>query len=220
MLPIFFFCFLLRLSCSEASFSRDHLWRPILWVSVCRMGFVTQDDVMFPMLTVRESLLFAALLRLPNSMTRIQKIQRADTVLKELGLERWLTQTHHFSWWRQHWVVDRFSSCCYCSCCWAKEEEEEEKGCVFFAVECKNYSCEFVYVFWRLLALSSGARTRLLEERLWGVFLEERESAQALGMRFLWILLFCIWMNPLLALILPLLCASWKCCKKCSGTST
>ncbi|KAH9556799.1 hypothetical protein CY35_07G049200 [Sphagnum magellanicum] len=52
------------------------------------MGFVTQDDVMFPMLTVRESLLFAALLRLPNSMTRIQKIQRADTVLKELGLER------------------------------------------------------------------------------------------------------------------------------------
>ncbi|CAK9231345.1 unnamed protein product [Sphagnum troendelagicum] len=53
-----------------------------------RMGFVTQDDVMFPMLTVRESLLFAALLRLPNSMTRIQKIQRADTVLKELGLER------------------------------------------------------------------------------------------------------------------------------------
>jgi ABC-type multidrug transport system ATPase subunit len=52
------------------------------------MGYVTQDDVMFPMLTVRESLLFAALLRLPNSMTRIQKIQRADTVLKELGLER------------------------------------------------------------------------------------------------------------------------------------
>ncbi len=174
------------------------------------MGFVTQDDVMFPMLTVRESLLFAALLRLPNSMTRIQKIQRADTVLKELGLERWLTQTHHFSWWKQHWVVDRFSSCC--CCCWAKQEQEE--GGVFLGVAYKNSSREFMHVFWRLLTLSSGVRTLLLEGRLWGVFLEERESAQALGMRFLWILLFCTWMNPLLALILPPLCASWKCCKK------
>ncbi len=88
MSPTLFFCFVLGLSCPEASFSRGHLWGPILWVFVCRMGFVTQDDVMFPMLTVRESLLFAALLRLPNSMNRIQKIQRADTVLKDLGLER------------------------------------------------------------------------------------------------------------------------------------
>jgi hypothetical protein len=93
-------------------------------------------------------------LRLPNSMTRIQKIQRADTVLKELGLERWLTQTHHFSWWRQHWVVDRFSSCC--CCCWAKEEEEEEEEeeggvfscCCLLELFTWMNSCMFSSVFW------------------------------------------------------------------------
>ena len=58
---------------------------------MCRMGFVTQDDVLFPTLTVRESLVFAALLRLPNSMSQVQKVQRADNVLQELGLERYLT---------------------------------------------------------------------------------------------------------------------------------
>lgn len=42
---------------------------------------------------VRESLVFAALLRLPNSMSQAQKIQRADDVLQELGLERY-----------QHWL--------------------------------------------------------------------------------------------------------------------
>ncbi|XP_024388362.1 ABC transporter G family member 26 [Physcomitrium patens] len=53
-----------------------------------RMGFVTQDDVLFPTLTVRETLVFAALLRLPSCMSQLQKIQRADTVLIDLGLER------------------------------------------------------------------------------------------------------------------------------------
>ncbi|KAG0624484.1 hypothetical protein M758_3G251200 [Ceratodon purpureus] len=53
-----------------------------------RMGFVTQDDVLFPTLTVRESLVFAALLRLPNSLSQVQKVQRADNVILELGLER------------------------------------------------------------------------------------------------------------------------------------
>eukprot|EP01018_Ginkgo_biloba_P037625 Gb_00289 [translate_table: standard] len=53
-----------------------------------RIGFVTQDDVLFPQLTVQESLVFAALLRLPNTMSRQQKILRAETVLADLGLER------------------------------------------------------------------------------------------------------------------------------------
>lgn len=52
---------------------------------------MTQDDVLFPTLTVRETLVFAALLRLPNSMSSVQKVQRADDVLQELGLERYLT---------------------------------------------------------------------------------------------------------------------------------
>jgi ABC-type multidrug transport system ATPase subunit len=53
-----------------------------------RMGFVTQDDVLFPNLTVRETLMYAALLRLPNSLTRSQKIKRAEDAIIELGLER------------------------------------------------------------------------------------------------------------------------------------
>lgn len=54
-----------------------------------RMGFVTQDDVLYAHLTVRETLVYAALLRLPTaSFTRAQKVARADEAIVELGLER------------------------------------------------------------------------------------------------------------------------------------
>ncbi|CAL9096005.1 unnamed protein product [Musa acuminata var. zebrina] len=53
-----------------------------------RMGFVAQDDVLFAHLTVRETLTYAALLRLPRTMTREQKEDRAMNAIYELGLER------------------------------------------------------------------------------------------------------------------------------------
>ncbi|XP_074572659.1 ABC transporter G family member 22-like isoform X2 [Curcuma longa] len=53
-----------------------------------RIGFVTQDDVIFAHLTVRETLTYAALLRLPKTMTRQQKEERAMNVITELGLQR------------------------------------------------------------------------------------------------------------------------------------
>ncbi|XP_027173135.1 ABC transporter G family member 22 isoform X2 [Coffea eugenioides] len=53
-----------------------------------RIGFVTQDDVLFPHLTVKETLTFAAQLRLPSILTKQQKEQRAVDVIYELGLER------------------------------------------------------------------------------------------------------------------------------------
>ncbi|KAL7249044.1 hypothetical protein ACSBR1_011246 [Camellia fascicularis] len=53
-----------------------------------RIGFVTQDDVLFPQLTVEETLLFSAFLRLPSSMSRRQKYERVEMIIKELGLER------------------------------------------------------------------------------------------------------------------------------------
>ncbi|KAG6505904.1 ABC transporter G family member 22-like [Zingiber officinale] len=53
-----------------------------------RIGFVTQDDVLFAHLTVRETLTYAALLRLPKTMTRRQKEERAMNVITELGLQR------------------------------------------------------------------------------------------------------------------------------------
>ncbi|KAA8527088.1 hypothetical protein F0562_008683 [Nyssa sinensis] len=53
-----------------------------------RIGFVTQDDVLFPQLTVEETLVFAAFLRLPSSMSPRQKYERVEMIVKELGLER------------------------------------------------------------------------------------------------------------------------------------
>ncbi|CAH8334738.1 unnamed protein product [Eruca vesicaria subsp. sativa] len=53
-----------------------------------RTGFVAQDDLLYPHLTVRETLVFVALLRLPRSLTRADKIKAAESVMSELGLEK------------------------------------------------------------------------------------------------------------------------------------
>lgn len=47
-----------------------------------------QNDVLLANLTVRETLTFAALLRLPKSFTREQKLQRVEHVIDELGLRK------------------------------------------------------------------------------------------------------------------------------------
>ncbi|KAI4322908.1 hypothetical protein L6164_022558 [Bauhinia variegata] len=51
-------------------------------------GFVTQDDVLYPHLTVLETLVFTALLRLSNSFTKEEKILHAEAVIKQLGLTK------------------------------------------------------------------------------------------------------------------------------------
>ncbi|KAL5539617.1 hypothetical protein UlMin_042303 [Ulmus minor] len=53
-----------------------------------RTGFVAQNDVLYPHLTVTETLLFTALLRLPNSLTWEEKAQHVEHVIAELGLSR------------------------------------------------------------------------------------------------------------------------------------
>ncbi|KAJ4830670.1 ABC transporter G member 26 [Turnera subulata] len=53
-----------------------------------RIGFVTQEDVLLPQLTVEETLVFAAFLRLPGFMSPQQKYARVELIIKELGLER------------------------------------------------------------------------------------------------------------------------------------
>jgi len=53
-----------------------------------RTGFVAQDDVLYPHLTVTETLVFTALLRLPNSLSRDEKVQHVERVITELGLTR------------------------------------------------------------------------------------------------------------------------------------
>lgn len=53
-----------------------------------KIGFVTQDDTFFAHLTVRETLMYAAILRLPRNLSRAEKIKRADDTIIDLGLER------------------------------------------------------------------------------------------------------------------------------------
>lgn len=59
-----------------------------------RIGFVTQDDVLFPQLTVEETLVFAAFLRLPARMSKQQKRDRVDAIIAELNLERLLDRSN------------------------------------------------------------------------------------------------------------------------------
>lgn len=50
------------------------------------VGFVDQEDTMLPTLTVHETILTSALLRLPRDMTKAAKEQRVTEVEKQLGI--------------------------------------------------------------------------------------------------------------------------------------
>ena len=45
-----------------------------------------QDDLLYEQLTVYETLFFAAMLRLPSTMSNAEKKQRVETVIRALGL--------------------------------------------------------------------------------------------------------------------------------------
>jgi ABC-type glutathione transport system ATPase component len=51
-------------------------------------AYVMQDDLLYPMLTVRETLLFAAEFRLPRSLPADRKRARVDALVDQLGLAR------------------------------------------------------------------------------------------------------------------------------------
>jgi ABC-type multidrug transport system ATPase subunit len=55
------------------------------WKLQC--AYVEQDDILFTNLTVYETLLYSARLRLPSSMETQEKIGRVNTVISQLGLE-------------------------------------------------------------------------------------------------------------------------------------
>ena len=58
---------------------RGNYWRKLI-------GYVEQSDIMHGKLTVRETIMYSALLRLPNSMSRKDKMSRVDAVIAQLGL--------------------------------------------------------------------------------------------------------------------------------------
>lgn len=51
-----------------------------------RIGFVPQQDILPPMLTVHEALFFAARLRLPEHIQDSEKLAHVDDVIEKLGL--------------------------------------------------------------------------------------------------------------------------------------
>ncbi|KAG6540947.1 hypothetical protein Mapa_017668 [Marchantia paleacea] len=61
---------------------------PFVKAMTRRTGLVTQDDILYAHLTVRETLVCAALLRLPRELSRKEKLHRVQDVITELGLER------------------------------------------------------------------------------------------------------------------------------------
>ncbi|KAM7470624.1 hypothetical protein LguiA_008807 [Lonicera macranthoides] len=51
------------------------------------LAYVTQDDTLITTLTVREAVYYSAQLQLPNSMSKSEKKERADTTIREMGLQ-------------------------------------------------------------------------------------------------------------------------------------
>ncbi|KAG0576967.1 hypothetical protein KC19_5G121800 [Ceratodon purpureus] len=49
-------------------------------------AYVTQEDVLLATLTVRESVMYSATLRLPDKTTQDEKIEIVDTTIQEMGL--------------------------------------------------------------------------------------------------------------------------------------
>ena len=50
--------------------------------------YVEQEDMFFENLTVREHLVFHAMLRMNKSVTKLEKLKRVDQVLKDFNLEK------------------------------------------------------------------------------------------------------------------------------------
>jgi ABC-type multidrug transport system ATPase subunit len=51
-------------------------------------AYVMQDDLLYPMLTVKETLMYAAEFRLPCSMSKEKKRKRVEELIEQLGLEK------------------------------------------------------------------------------------------------------------------------------------
>lgn len=60
---------------------------PSIAASSPRVGFVSQQDILPSTLTVEEALLFASRLRLPESISDLEKRNRVEDVMHQLGIE-------------------------------------------------------------------------------------------------------------------------------------
>lgn len=67
-------------------------------------GYVVQDDMYFESITVKETLTFAADLKLPMTMTKEEKRQRVADIIKELDLRMFM-----------HYAIHTLHNLCYCT---------------------------------------------------------------------------------------------------------
>ncbi|KAL8156017.1 ABC transporter G family member 1-like [Apium graveolens] len=51
------------------------------------LAYLTQEDVLICTLTVREAVYYSAMLQLPNSMSKAEKVDRAERTIREMGLQ-------------------------------------------------------------------------------------------------------------------------------------
>ncbi|MQM10697.1 hypothetical protein Taro_043595 [Colocasia esculenta] len=117
-----------------------------------RIGFVAQDDILFPQLTVEETLVFAAFLRLPTDMNRQQKYLRAESILKELGLERLFDKIVYTLQMPPHqgWGRNRERDI------WRREKEGEHRAGRTIITTIHQPSSRMFYMFDKLLLISEG----------------------------------------------------------------
>ncbi|XP_032238636.1 ABC transporter G family member 21 [Nematostella vectensis] len=55
-----------------------------------RIGYVMQEDIFFSHLTLKETLTYSAMLRLPDTLSKAQKLQKVDEIVKILDLSKCL----------------------------------------------------------------------------------------------------------------------------------
>ncbi|KAK0200260.1 P-loop containing nucleoside triphosphate hydrolase protein [Desarmillaria ectypa] len=76
-----------RMRGSNLSVQGERLHNNLTSLSSVSHAYVTQTDSLLPTLTVRETLTYAASLRLPASTSRAQRAQLVDDIILELGLK-------------------------------------------------------------------------------------------------------------------------------------
>lgn len=76
-----------RMKGSRVSTSGRTLFNGTEDISSIKSAYVIQQDILLPTLTVRETLTYAAQLRLPSSVTQAERTQLVEEVVAELGLK-------------------------------------------------------------------------------------------------------------------------------------
>ncbi|KAH7355578.1 ABC transporter-like protein [Pyrenochaeta sp. MPI-SDFR-AT-0127] len=76
-----------RMKGNRLSTTGRTLFNGIEDASKIRSAYVIQQDILLPTLTVRETLTYAAQLRLPSSVTQVERKQLVEEVILELGLK-------------------------------------------------------------------------------------------------------------------------------------